>query len=55
VTLSVSSGYIFAREGVDREALDFIVHLKNVRRGRVEVYAETSPKAVYSLVDPDSD
>jgi glutamate dehydrogenase (NADP+) len=55
LTFSDSSGYIFDEQGVDREKLDFIMHLKNVRRGRVEAYVEKYPHAVYTPVDPESE
>ena len=41
VTLSDSSGFIYDPEGIDREKLDYILHLKNVRRGRIKEYADT--------------
>ena len=51
ITLSDSSGYIFDENGMDREKLDFIKTLKNVRRGRIEEYAEKYPAAIYTPVD----
>lgn len=55
VTFSDSSGYIYDERGVDREKLDYIMNLKNVRRGRVSEYADKYPEAVYTPVNPDSD
>ncbi|WP_319779297.1 NADP-specific glutamate dehydrogenase [Maridesulfovibrio sp.] len=55
VTFSDSSGYIYDEKGVDREKLEYIMQLKNVRRGRVREYAEKYPEAVYTPVDPDLD
>ncbi|MCT4535814.1 NADP-specific glutamate dehydrogenase [Halodesulfovibrio sp.] len=52
VTFSDSSGYIYDEKGVDREKLQFIKELKNVRFGRVSEYAEEYPEAVYTPVDP---
>jgi len=52
VTCSDSSGYIYDAEGIDRDKLDHLMMLKNVRRGRVKEYAEKYPNAVYSNVDP---
>jgi len=52
VTLSDSSGYIYDESGIDREKLDFIKVLKNVRRGRIHEYADKYPSAVYTAVDP---
>ncbi len=40
VTLSDSSGYIVDMDGIDREKLDFVMELKNVKRGRIKEYAE---------------
>jgi glutamate dehydrogenase (NADP+) len=55
VTLSDSSGYIFDEAGIDREKLEFVMDLKNVRRGRVKEYAEKYSSAVYTPVDPAKD
>ncbi|RME83678.1 MAG: NADP-specific glutamate dehydrogenase [Caldilineae bacterium] len=55
VTLSDSNGYIYDEEGIDREKLDFVMELKNVRRGRIREYAERYPQAVYTPVDPSLD
>ncbi|GAB4369151.1 MAG: NADP-specific glutamate dehydrogenase [Acidobacteriota bacterium] len=55
VTLSDSSGYIYDEEGIDREKLDFVMELKNVRRGRIKEYVEKYPNAVYTPVDPNLD
>ena len=40
VTLSDSSGYIYDEAGIDKEKLEFIFDLKNVRRGRIKEYAD---------------
>ena len=40
VTLSDSSGYIYDPEGIDKEKLAYVMHLKNVKRGRIKEYAE---------------
>ncbi len=52
VTFSDSSGYIYDETGIDRQKLDFIKDLKNVRRGRVQEYAGQYPEAVYTELDP---
>ena len=52
LTLSDSSGYVFDEKGIDREKLDYVKVLKNVRRGRISEYAEKYPDAVYTPVDP---
>ncbi|MBI9098573.1 MAG: NADP-specific glutamate dehydrogenase [Spirochaetaceae bacterium] len=40
VTLSDSSGYIYDPDGIDAQKLEFVLELKNVRRGRIEEYAK---------------
>ena len=40
VSLSDSSGYIYDKEGVTKEKLDFIFELKNIRKGRIKEYAD---------------
>jgi glutamate dehydrogenase/leucine dehydrogenase len=40
VTLSDSSGYIYDPDGIDKEKLAFVLHLKNVKRGRIKEYAD---------------
>ena len=52
VTLSDSSGYIFDEAGIDREKLQFVKQLKNIRRGRIEEYAQKYPSAVYTPCEP---
>ena len=52
VTLSDSSGYIYDEEGIDRGKLDFIMELKNFRRGRIKEYVDKYRGAVYTPVDP---
>jgi glutamate dehydrogenase (NADP+) len=39
VTLSDSDGTIYDKEGIDREKLDYVMDLKNHRRGRIKEYA----------------
>ncbi|MBE2280724.1 MAG: NADP-specific glutamate dehydrogenase [Ignavibacteriaceae bacterium] len=51
VTLSDSNGYIYDEKGIDREKLKFVMHLKNVKRGRISEYAEKYKEAVYSNID----
>jgi len=55
VTLSDSSGYIYDEEGIDRGKLDFVMDLKNFRRGRIKEYADKYPGAVYTPIDPSLD
>jgi glutamate dehydrogenase/leucine dehydrogenase len=40
LTLSDSSGYVYDPDGIDSEKLEWVKALKNVRRGRIEAYAE---------------
>jgi glutamate dehydrogenase (NADP+) len=40
LTFSDSNGTIHDPAGIDREKLDFVMHLKNVRRGRIKEYAD---------------
>ncbi len=47
VTLSDSSGYIYDEEGIDEEKLAFVMHLKNVKRGRIKEYVTKYPSARY--------
>jgi glutamate dehydrogenase (NADP+) len=55
VTLSDSAGTIYDEAGISREKLDFVMNLKNVRRGRIKEYAEKYPAAVYTPIDPAAD
>ncbi len=47
VTLSDSSGSIYDPDGIDADKLQFVMQLKNVRRGRIHEYAEKFKKAEY--------
>ena len=47
VTLSDSNGYIYDEEGISPKKLQFVMDLKNVRRGRIEEYAEKFKSAIY--------
>ena len=40
ITMSDSNGYIWEPDGITREKLDYIMYLKNVRRGRIREYSE---------------
>lgn len=55
LTCSDSSGYIYDEAGIDREKLDFLLMLKNIKRGRVQEYADNYSSAVYVPVDPSLD
>ncbi len=51
VTLSDSSGYIYDEKGIDNDKLQYVMYLKNVKRGRIKEYAEKYSEAVYSELD----
>lgn len=51
VTFSDSSGHVYDEQGVDREKLNYIMQLKNFRRGRVKEYVEKYPNAIYTVLD----
>jgi glutamate dehydrogenase (NADP+) len=40
VTMSDSSGFIYDPEGITRERLEWVIELKNVKRGRIREYAQ---------------
>ena len=40
LTLSDSSGYIFDKNGINLDKLEFVLELKNKRRGRIKEYAD---------------
>jgi glutamate dehydrogenase (NADP+) len=40
LTMSDSDGYVYNPDGITREQLDWIMDLKNVRRGRISEFAE---------------
>ncbi|MFP4068038.1 MAG: NADP-specific glutamate dehydrogenase [Spirochaetaceae bacterium] len=40
VTMSDSNGYIYDPDGIDLEKLEYVMELKNIRRGRIREYAE---------------
>ena len=51
LTVSDSNGVIFDEEGIDGGKLAFIMELKNLRRGRIKLYADKYKSAVYVPVD----
>jgi glutamate dehydrogenase (NADP+) len=55
VTLSDSAGYIYDEAGIDARKLDFVLELKNHRRGRIQEYAEHYKGVVYTPVDGKKD
>jgi len=55
VTMSDSSGFIHGPDGIDREKLDFVMDLKNVRRGRIKEYCDKYKSTKFAPVDPKAD
>ncbi len=47
LTFSDSSGYIYDPNGLDREKLDWLMELKNLRRGRIREFAQKFRSAEY--------
>ena len=47
VTLSDSGGYIYDKEGIDAGKLEYVMNLKNEKRGRISEYVEEYPNAEY--------
>ncbi len=51
VTVSDSNGVIYDPDGINREKLDFVLELKNVKRGRIRDYADKFKKAIFMPTD----
>jgi glutamate dehydrogenase (NADP+) len=47
VTMSDSDGYIYDPAGIDAKKLDYVLELKNVKRGRISEYAEKFKGVTY--------
>ena len=47
VTLSDSDGFVYDPDGLNEEKLEYVLFLKNVKRGRIKEYAEKYPTATY--------
>ena len=47
LTMSDSGGYIYDKEGIDKEKLAFIMDLKNEKRGRISEYVDEYSNAEY--------
>jgi len=47
LTLSDSSGFIYDKDGIDSEKLQYIMELKNVKRSRISEYLKKYSKAEY--------
>ena len=55
VSLSDSNGFIYDPEGIDKKKLEFVMELKNVRRGRIKEYADKFKSGTYTAVDAKTD
>ena len=53
VTMSDSSGWIHDPAGIDRDKLDWIMNLKNNRRGRLQEYADNFDGVTYTKAEPE--
>ena len=53
VTMSDSSGWIHDPSGIDREKLDWIMDLKNNKRGRISEYAENFEGVTFTASAPE--
>ena len=47
ISMSDSSGTIYDSDGIDTEKLNFIMDLKNIKRGRINEYINKYPNAVF--------
>jgi len=47
LTLSDSGGYIYDKDGIDNEKLNFVMDLKNNKRGRISEYVKKYESATY--------
>ena len=47
LTMSDSGGYIVDEDGINTEKLQFVMDLKNVKRGRISEYVDKYPNAKY--------
>jgi glutamate dehydrogenase (NADP+) len=52
VTLSDSSGMIYDPEGIDEKKLQFVMELKNIKRGRIKEYADKYDVEYYTDKKP---
>ena len=47
ITLSDSSGFIYDKDGIDKEKLNYIMELKNIKRERISLYIKKYTKAEF--------
>ncbi len=55
VTQSDSSGYIYDEKGIDKDKLEHVMYLKNIKRGRIKEYVQKYSDAVYTDIDSSKD
>ena len=55
VTLSDSNGFVYDPAGIDAKKLEFVIDLKNVRRGRIKEYSDKHKGVTYTPLTPDLD
>jgi glutamate dehydrogenase (NADP+) len=55
VTLSDSDGFVHDPKGITLDKLQWVMELKNERRGRIAEYAERFPGATFTATDPSDD
>ncbi|MDB4163552.1 NADP-specific glutamate dehydrogenase [Flavobacteriaceae bacterium] len=47
ISMSDSSGTIYDNDGIDSEKLNFIMNLKNLKRGRIHEYVDQYPNSIF--------
>ncbi|MBP5760298.1 MAG: NADP-specific glutamate dehydrogenase [Verrucomicrobia bacterium] len=47
LTMSDSNGFVYDKDGISQEKLEWVKDLKNVKRGRISEYAKQFPSAEY--------
>ncbi len=55
ITLSDSNGIVYDPAGIDAKKLDFVMELKNIRRGRIKEYADKYKGVTYIPLTPGMD
>ena len=48
LTMSDSSGFIYDNNGIDEKKLEYIMNLKNLKRGRISEYVKKYPKSTFN-------
>jgi len=48
LTMSDSSGFIYDNNGIDEKKLEYIMNLKNFKRGRISEYVKKYPKSTFN-------